>query len=689
MKGRNFQRSPASCLTAPPMFPDQQHPPFDRKSQTALLLRLLSLAGIIFAIGVVVYLCAFKVFTIDFWWHVKAGEIMWKTRSLITTDPFSYTRVGQPYGGGYCWLSEIVFFLVFRLGGSTGIILLRTLLTIVTMGIILTIDRKMVWPKILPVLWGVYVMRTHLMDRPQLFSFLFTAIFLWGGCRYLTARIHGTVTASLRRRLLAGAVITEVLWANFHAGVGIIGLVVIGAVIMQILWEHFRSPAPSQARFPGDIRFLALVFLGAAAATFISPEPFRFITNLILTSTDRTFGLMNEWQPRSLPDYIATFGAFWVLALTTLAISRRQVLFSLSLLAATGILSVQMFRNGPFFILSAITVTTYQLGWTPYRRGVLKSAKTRLLMILGSILVMLGMTWYFRHHIRWELPSNLLGYGSFSSFEKAADYLDRAGLQGNMFNAGDAGSYLLYHGYPSRPVFYTGINFDFGYDFIRKMSDAGSDARAWKELEDRYGFTYAVLDYAEMRVDDSFGYSIHLHRNPSWRLVYVDDWAAVYAKDIPANRAVIKRDAYALITPERLSNESIFSDLPKKQWSAATEELKRVIAGDLRSIKARLILGRHLFEERNLPEALRLAEEAAKAQPYAPEAHELLGMIAAAEGRWSDAGTEFELAIDLNEGIGAPVNFAFLSQIFSQAGDPVKAAAYQRKAENQEMRGEQ
>ncbi len=671
------------------MFPDQNNPPFDPKSQTATFLRLLSLAGILFAIGVVVYLCAFKVFTIDFWWHIKAGEIMWKTRSFITTDPFSYTRVGQPYGGGYCWLSEIVFFLVFRLGGSTGIILLRTLLTIVTMGIILTIDRKMVWPKILPVLWAVYVMRTHLMDRPQLFSFLFTALFLWGGCRYLTARINGTVTPSLRNRLLAGAVIIEVLWANFHAGVGIIGLVVIGAVIMQILWEHFRSSARSPEMFPGDIRFLIMVFIGAAAATFVSPEPFRFIANLILTSTDRTFGLMNEWQPRSLPDYIATFGVFWILALGTLAISRRQVLFSLSLLAATGILSVQMFRNGPFFILSAITVTTYQLGWTPYRKGVLRSAQSRFLMILGSILVMFGMTWYFRHHIRWELPSNLLGYGSFSSFEKAADYLDRADLKGRMFNAGDAGSYLLYHGYPDRPVFYSGINFDFGYDFIRKMSDAGIDASAWKRLEDRYGFTYAILDYAEMRVDDSFGYSIHLHGNPSWKLVYVDDWAAVYAKDVPENRAAIKRDAYALITPERLTNETVFSDLPKKQWSAATEELRRVIAGDPRSIKARMILGRHLLEQRNPAEALILAEEAVKAQPYSPEVHELLGLIAVAEGRWTDAGTEFEQAIDLNEGAGAPVNYAFLAQVFSQAGDPAKAATYQRKAEKQTMRDEQ
>jgi hypothetical protein len=29
----------------------------------------------------VVYLCAFKVMDRDFWWHVKAGEIMWKTGS--------------------------------------------------------------------------------------------------------------------------------------------------------------------------------------------------------------------------------------------------------------------------------------------------------------------------------------------------------------------------------------------------------------------------------------------------------------------------------------------------------------------------------------------------------------------------------------------------------------------------------
>ncbi|RME47787.1 MAG: hypothetical protein D6791_04955, partial [Chloroflexi bacterium] len=34
---------------------------------------------------------------LDFWWHLKVGEIIFTTRQIPRVDLFSYTRAGEPF----------------------------------------------------------------------------------------------------------------------------------------------------------------------------------------------------------------------------------------------------------------------------------------------------------------------------------------------------------------------------------------------------------------------------------------------------------------------------------------------------------------------------------------------------------------------------------------------------------------
>ena len=56
----------------------------------------------------------------DMWWHIRTGELILSTHRWATTDPYSYTSAGAPWMS--CeWLGDVVFAVVYRLGGLRGL----------------------------------------------------------------------------------------------------------------------------------------------------------------------------------------------------------------------------------------------------------------------------------------------------------------------------------------------------------------------------------------------------------------------------------------------------------------------------------------------------------------------------------------------------------------------------------------
>lgn len=102
--------------------------------------------------------------------------------------------------------------------------------------------------------------------------------------------------------------------------------------------------------------------------------------------------------------------------------------------------------------------------------------------------------------------------------------------------------------------------------------------------------------------------------------------------------------------------------------------------GDPEGIKSRLILGRLYVNARALDAAQIVANELYAIRPSLPEVNELLGLIAAGRGDWAEAGAFFERAVSLSAGGEMPINYAFLAEVFSRAGDVSKAASYAEKA---------
>src|SRR5262245_61258043 len=85
-------------------------------------------------LGLPVFVLLWKAFVfpiplLDFWWHLKLGEVITTTRSIPRVDLFSFTELGNLYVAQN-WLAEAIYYLIYRLGGFPLLVFLNALLVL-------------------------------------------------------------------------------------------------------------------------------------------------------------------------------------------------------------------------------------------------------------------------------------------------------------------------------------------------------------------------------------------------------------------------------------------------------------------------------------------------------------------------------------------------------------------------------
>src|SRR6476660_7325525 len=221
----------------------------------------------------------------DTWWHLRAGQEMWTRHIVMLTDEFSYVARGA-YWPNHEWLSEVIFFAAFRIGGMPGLTLLAAIL--------ITTASALSW---------------RLMRGPATQKLLLMALAMTSIAPVWTVRPH---VFSL---VLTMTVLQLALWANLHGGVAL-GFVVLGGVAISQVWIGQRSRLPK----------LAIVIAGCFAATLATPLGFHLWTTIPQSIQKSMANGIVEWRPPAL------FGlqhlAFWIVLLlfaVTTVVRRRTI----------------------------------------------------------------------------------------------------------------------------------------------------------------------------------------------------------------------------------------------------------------------------------------------------------------------------------------------------------------------------
>ncbi len=216
----------------------------------------------------------------DVWWHLKTGSIHSEHKSVPHTDPFSYTRAGQPWVA-HEWLSELLLYNLQRATGWGGLIVIFaailwrhsfccTCAAAPHPYVAGVATLCAAWATV-PV-WGV---------RPQVLSLLLTSLWL-----LILER------SERNPKLLWWTLPLTLLWVNLHAGFAL-GLA-LSALFLAGEWIE-RALGYSRHSAP-HVRMVALIFLLDLLIVPLNPNGLRMFSYPI--ETLRSAAMQNyiaEW----------------------------------------------------------------------------------------------------------------------------------------------------------------------------------------------------------------------------------------------------------------------------------------------------------------------------------------------------------------------------------------------------------
>lgn len=498
-----------------------------------------------------------KIADLDFWWHLKAGELIVKERAIPRTDVFSFTAAGREYID-HEWLFQVVQYAIYAAAGPMGIALMKCLIVALTLTLAaFYIVRRGVDPLVagglamLSLAGGI----TRFIERPEMFSALFAV---------LTFIVLDSYARTRDWRLLVWLPVICVVWANVHAAV-IVGL------IIQIFF--LRSMAQAAA-------------LGASmAASCINPFGFRVLTVPFELTRIIDSGVLNneEWRH---PTFMKAPFYFVALALVVVLLMRgwrRIPLAHAAVAVFLAYISLKYIRNVGLFCTFVPLVIEGQASR-------LTRAWRWALTATGAIAIVVVLTVYFPFE---------RGVGEASYFpDRIASFVRERGLRGPMLNSYGFGGYLIWRLYPERRVFIDGRN-EVYLPLLERLKASRSDSRAWSSLLHDYAIDYALLEYvddldrvttfdAAGRMRMSFA-PISATRFPRarWALAYWDDDGMVFVKRGGANAFADDDDA---VFPEGRGYQRQLVDEGVVDRARAVAQLQRKIADDPGCRRARMLL---------------------------------------------------------------------------------------------------
>jgi tetratricopeptide (TPR) repeat protein len=524
-------------------------------STTAQVQRRFSGSALLFLAPVLLLLAfsAQDILDSDTWWHLKTGEIIASSHQIPRTDPFSEVNFGKAWVN-FEWLSQLIFYLVYRLAGPGSLVLGKTLIIGFCFLLFsltgLELKRPLLGSSLLTL--SVIAASERYLDRPEIFSYLLLGAFIFILHRYR----HGQCS-----RAIFLLPVLQALWENLHGGTWL-GIVTVGAYVagqslLRFLpWPSaWKQPAMDAPRFRRLLLAAALV-VPAAMINPWGPKTLAIIfqtqahqwTMANISEWQRTYELARPWSPAILA-YWAWVG---LAGLGFLLNFRRVDLNHLFLALGFLLISLLALRNVALFALVALPVTArnFSLAAEAYpwrkRRPWLRLNRilppVRAVAAAGLAFFCLGFSrqvitdrYYLGIHtvtrFGWDLSALVYPWPML-------DFLKQSGIQGPIFNDHDLGGFLIWRNWPTSRVFLDSRAFIYDPEFMTAYSRALNDAAAWKELADRYQFRLAVILHTEAGIGRL---PKILARNPDWTPVYLDETGVIFARNLPENAAWIAR----------------------------------------------------------------------------------------------------------------------------------------------------
>jgi len=451
----------------------------------------------------------------DAFFRVRVGEEILRRHALLATNTFSFTYPDSP-DLDTAWLAEVAMACAARVGGWPAVVLGKALL-------VGALALALAWAaralasgaaSVIAAALALVVMQDRLVERPHLISLLGGALFLG-----FLSREASLPRLTWRRPLVVTLALA--VWANAHAGVFVAPLVA-GTLALGawLPWPGVRHEARAR-------RFTLWTALTTLACLLQPHGPVGLARYLVLHVTLPRLHTIDEFR-----------AATW----------RSDALF-LSVVVAGAVGTLVACRRAPalrpwfavawvstLLALSSVRFTAdATIGWVPlagvgldllFRRSPrLAPACTAATLVACVALTARARVQRGEPVLRPEMavpvPSEALAF------------VETHGLRARMYNDFEAGSYLLWQGYPRFRVFVDPRLPAYPASFHALLGRFDHDRASWDQAMTAFGVDSALL------VEAGLNRRVAWWDPSRWALVYRAHDARVFVRRREPWRAFI------------------------------------------------------------------------------------------------------------------------------------------------------
>ena len=511
-----------------------------------------------------------QVYSPDIGFHLKAGEWILENLKFPSKDMFTYTASMNDYIDMY-WLYQVVVAVINKLAGEFGLVVSKAMLVAASFLLLLIrINRKrsLAATSYWQVLFflAVWAVAFQFETRPHSFSWIYL--------NFIFLILEDYYDRGINRLVFLPLVM--LLWVNTHT-VFILGWIVIGCYVVGFALRErsVKTPLIAFALLSLGVCFINPYFARGVALPF---NQFQFL------QTHSTFKevIAEYTTPMSLEGY-DIHGRFVLLqplfpfhiafALSIIAFLRRFKRIQLHEVLIFGLflyLVISGVKNIGYFIFAVIPMTIdgfqrsasadqtilEQRTLIGYVRRVIEACHSQKIQtafsaitICVSILLMMAIvtnTYYFnfRSNDRFGFQ-----YNQYSLPVQTANFLHDRGLDGKILNHFNVGGYLI-HTIPQK-VFIDGRNEVIGEKLFWEYS------MLWHAVDKQPILNKYQPEIIMFPHQDEFLWVHYLKGDSAWRLVDLDEVAAIYvragyANNIPAVDSTISSKEYENIADSQI-----------------------------------------------------------------------------------------------------------------------------------------
>ena len=566
--------------------------------------------------------------------HLKLGEIIWQTKSIPTTNLFSFTESDFPFANHH-WLSEVIFYGIFSWFGFTGLIFTKIFFVLLSFSLLFFIFLPRLileaekgqtlgvgfWPITISFLLSIFIFISRTEVRPEMFSFAIFSFFLFALFR---AKYKG------KYKYLWFLPVLQLLWVNLHIYFFIGPFLILAFLIDRLvgksavcLLENSRAKSRgSRVGDTADLPRICLIFVLTLAATLINPD---WIQGAFLP-----FNILKEYGYSIVENqtlaFLTPFFGFnlfifvFKLSVAILAISflltikkARQRIFEILISIFFVYAGFRMLRNLPLYALASFPVLAFLLTdiqnfiedkWSGGKKRLSLAFKTLAsAFLIFMIFFVVNNSFYDRLRL-----SRVFGFSVPNGLERAVNFVKDNKIKGPMFNNFDIGGYLIWRLYPQEKVFVDNRPEAYSVKFFSETyKPMQEEKEKWVEFSEKYGINFIFFAHTDAT---PWGQAFleNIIKDPNWQTVYVNENAIILIKNNKANSDIISK----------------FSVTDGNAIDKATDYVKD---SNENGVDLNLVLSRFFYTIKWRQAAIHFAEEVIKLDPKNQRAYLYKGLV--------------------------------------------------------------